>query len=76
MLSGSNGFLLVKGRTISYGGGGGLEGNLVPRVLSYPPWERGWVGGQSTKKYIRVRENEMKKIHARQLNLKNIHATA
>ena len=32
-------------------------------------------GGRSTKKNIRARENEMKKkIRARQLSLKNIHA--
>ena len=34
----------------------------------------GWGGGRRTGKNIRPRENEMKKIHARQLTLKNVHA--
>ena len=32
-------------------------------------------GGSEVQKNIRTRENEKKKIHARQLTLKNIHAT-
>ena len=38
------------------------------------PLENLWGSGRSTKKNIRARENEMKKIRARQLTLKNIHA--
>ena len=36
----------------------------------------GGLGGEVPKKNIRARENQMKKIRARQLILKNIHATA
>ena len=35
-----------------------------------------WGGGAKYKKYIRARENKMKKIHVRQLTLNNIHAMA
>ena len=42
------------------------------------PLENLWGGGggRSTKKYVRARENEMKKIHTRQLTLKNLHTMA
>ena len=37
----------------------------------------GWgAGAAEVPKNIRARENSMKKIHARQLTLKNIYATA
>ena len=38
------------------------------------PLENLWGGRAKYKKNIRARENEMEKIRARQLTLKNIHA--
>ena len=47
-------------------------------VVRGGPLENLWGGGggRSTKEYIRARENEMKKIHTRQLTLKNLHTMA
>ena len=39
-------------------------------------WEGGGGGGRSTKKYSRKGKLNEKKVHARQLMLKNIHAMA
>ena len=44
-----------------------LKGRTIKKLM-------GGGGRAKYKKNIRVRENEMKKIHARQLTLKNIHA--
>ena len=50
---------------------------MLLRELRYGPlenlWREGGGGGRSTKKYSRKGKLNEKKIHARQLALKNIH---
>ena len=49
----------------------GTKGRTIRKVI-----EGGGGGRAKYQKNIRARENEMKKIHVRQLTLKNIHAKA
>ena len=56
-----------------------LTAKCIDLLLREGPLEnfwRGGGGGEMYKKNFRARENEFKKIHARQLTLKNIHAKA
>ena len=48
----------------------GVGAGEVQKIYSRGSGGGGGVGGRSTKKNIRARENSMKKVHARQLTLK------
>ena len=57
-------------------GVGTILDQMTANFLTFHYGGRVGGGGAKYKKYIRARENKMKKIHVRQLTLNNIHAMA